>query len=344
MFPAPADLIPTIDPRNALRSDRKLWVWWLDMPASVRQAEDLEALHAALEPHLSRKTEALRELELHQAVAGRIWWACGKVVNRFTAQDVLTLSRKYSGQRMYQAIYHVPSLVKAIREDRQWARYYEVIDPQRDCAMHGVAMVYFRGMLYFNVDVRVDFGEGAEIQSWAWMVKPGQETIQTPRAISEIIKSSATNEEAITEFMQWSTAWSFYMAIASEASFCRTVSHTSKPKRENRRRRRLRQQLEARSAQIKHVTLIPHADLTLAKRGDPLPPSASHDQSAPTRLSWAPPHTGIRWVREDNVRDDDVLIDLKERNGRIYYACNRPIRGWGESPCGARQIHHTLKA
>ncbi len=131
-----------------------------------------------------------------------------------------------------------------------------------------------------------------------------------------------------------------YAALSLLWAIGSPITRVESEKPKGRLTRKKRAAVMADRPRVKRVTLLPrpfHQPPGLSR----LMPASSGGSCVPGRergASWAPEHTGIRWVREDNVRDTDELLDLKEgANGKILYACVRKIQGWGDVPDAPRK-------
>lgn len=348
-LPSSAAVIPPEDPVEALLSPRRLWHWWLEMPRAIRDAETADDL---LEVVRARHpaTSDIADLAGHRAVEGRIWWDSGKVVHRFTLADAKALAveaRRVLGQPW---IHNIPSLRRATEEGSTWGAYFEIVDSADEpCALMGGALIHDGTETWMEAEFRLRApGHDQGVLALAAVMRAHPGRINTPKAIRAAIESSESRRKVMLEELSLAAWWLVSMAWAVESPITRSTAlpTTKPPRRETRRQRRLRRERATRTAQVKTVRLVPRADqLGVARASAPIPapaPDAPPSSSTTPTISWAPAHTGVRWVREDNVQEEDDLIDVKERNGRIYYACIRPIRGWGESPHGARVVGYQV--
>jgi hypothetical protein len=267
-----------------------------------------------------------------ELLIARTWWATSRAVHIFRYPDLSEVIAAAIRSRFEEdIILNVPTLSQAIENGEPWSTVIQV-DGDPLSMSHGVLMgpmcVTFDGETIIML-AEIVGRDGTNMALWN-LDLDGK--VYLGRVLKESLKGTTKVER---DNIMGEINDLTYAALAMLWAVDSPITRTEPVKPRGRLTRKKRAEVAARRPHVKRVTLVPrpfHQPPGMSR----VVPASSEGSCVPGRErdgSWAPAHTGIRWVREDRVREDDELLDVKERDdGKLIYACVRRIQGWGEAP------------
>ncbi len=323
-----------IDPR-ASRQD-PLWRYWLT-GLNVLQSDETLADVARCYPDAEEQAQVAVQVQ-----AGRCWVEAGRVVYRFAEGDAGEL-RAVALAHLHgkSALSAIPGLQIARERGDSWGCYVQIDRAPggtipRFLGLRGAGIALdIEGKMMCVLDV-YPIPPRSHLARVCGILAPGAEPgdVQFVGGVQALLRAQSPADAAGSrDTLIWNLRLALSLAWAAESPWV-AVRVPARPLACRGTRRRVAA-LASRTASERVVTLLSSAQRAELRRVAEIPAPRSTPPTAPDAAGdprWAPDHTAVRWVAERNLRDDDEPIDIRERGGRWYFACPRPIQGWGEIP------------